>query len=325
MTLKKLAQLANVSLAVVSKAFSGRDDVSDAMREHVFSVAREHGCFQKFYHARYDKPVVAVIIPEAISKYYIRYIETLKRDIEENGYTMLLSISNFDQLMTEELVRYYTEHSKVDGLIIIDGRSNPSKDSYTAIVSANPLAQADVGATISFRHASGTKQCLEYLYSLGHRRIAYVGEELTNYKRKCLLNEAKALGIELCDSHMYTSRLRFEDAGRDGVKKLFSGKTEAPTAIIGAYGYITQGVIAELCDMGLRIPEDVSVISMDNDPYPVHTSLDVACIPSGIDEICEQAMKYLHERIGTDNPNAPCLCTINSTFHVGNTVADIRS
>ena len=99
MTLSKLAQLANVSVSVVSKAFSGKGDVSDAMREHIFSVAKEHGCFQKFYHARYDKPVVAVIIPEAISKYYIHYIETLKKDMDESGYTMLLSISNFDNAM----------------------------------------------------------------------------------------------------------------------------------------------------------------------------------------------------------------------------------
>ena len=78
MTLSKLAQLANVSVSVVSKAFSGRDDVSESMREHVFVVAREHGCFEQFYHAPYDKPVVAVIIPEAISEYYIRNIQTLK-------------------------------------------------------------------------------------------------------------------------------------------------------------------------------------------------------------------------------------------------------
>ena len=60
MTLSKLAALANVSVSVVSKAFSGRADVSDSMREHVFAVAKENGCFEQFYHARYDKPVIAV-------------------------------------------------------------------------------------------------------------------------------------------------------------------------------------------------------------------------------------------------------------------------
>ena len=70
MTLSKLAKLANVSVSVVSKAFSGRDDVSESMREHVFAVAKEHGCFHQFYHVPYDRPVVAVIIPEIISNYY---------------------------------------------------------------------------------------------------------------------------------------------------------------------------------------------------------------------------------------------------------------
>ena len=54
MTLSKLAQLANVSVSVVSKAFSGKDGVSDSMREHVFAVAKEHGCFEQFYHAHVD-------------------------------------------------------------------------------------------------------------------------------------------------------------------------------------------------------------------------------------------------------------------------------
>ena len=134
MTLSKLAQLANVSVSVVSKAFSGRSDISDAMREHVFSVSRQHGCFQQFYHARYDKPVIAVIIPEVISKYYVGYVEILKKEIEANGYTMLLSINNFDEQLTAELIRYYTAHGKVDGLILVDSYASVSTDVSTAVV-----------------------------------------------------------------------------------------------------------------------------------------------------------------------------------------------
>ena len=81
MTLSKLAKLANVSVSVVSKAFSGRDDVSESMREHVFEIAREHGCFQQFYHIPYDKPVVAVIFPELTSHFYMKYLEILKTQL----------------------------------------------------------------------------------------------------------------------------------------------------------------------------------------------------------------------------------------------------
>ena len=90
MTLSKLAQLANASVSTVSKAFSGKGDISDSMREHIFAVAREHGCFQQFYHMPYDRPVVAVIIPEAISQTYIRYVEALRKESEPTCATKLL-------------------------------------------------------------------------------------------------------------------------------------------------------------------------------------------------------------------------------------------
>ena len=319
MTLSKLAQLANVSVAVVSKAFSGRDDVSEAMREHVFAVARAHGCFQQFYHARYDKPVIAVIIPEAISKYYIHYIETLKKDIEENGYTMLLSISNFDNTMKDELVRYYTQHSKVNGLILVDGRFNVSQKCDTVLIALTKTKPSRLWSTISRDEQTGIRACLEYLINSGHKRIAYIGEEHTVARRQNIIEELTSLGVDVDEKLFYTSRHRFEKAGKDGVKKLFSLGKDSPTAILGAYGYITQGILSELEAMDLRVPDDVSVISMDSDPSPIHPSLDVACIPSDIERICSEAMTVLCERIEKTEQSSTHV-NINSTFHIGNTL-----
>ena len=155
MTLSKLAQLANVSVSVVSKAFSGKDGVSDAMREHVFAVAREHGCFEQFYHVPYDKPVVAVIIPEAISVYYIHFIEVLKKSMERNGYTMLLSISNFDPEMTRELVRYYTEHGKVNGIVLFGSAPEIKRKSETALITVNDSSADSYASTVQFDLKSG--------------------------------------------------------------------------------------------------------------------------------------------------------------------------
>lgn len=323
MTLSKLAQLANVSVSVVSKAFSGRDDVSDSMREHVFAVAREHGCFHQFYHKRYDKPVIAVIIPEAISKHYIRFIETLKKDMEENGYTMLLSISNFDNTLKDELVRYYTEHSKVDGLILIDsGYALPSK-CKTVLISMSHHTLT-LGSSISFNRQTGLRACLSELISKGHKRIAYIGEEHTAKYKKFMLGLLTELGCEADESLFYTSRLRFEEAGRDGVRKLFA-KGEPPTAIIGAYGYITKGILEELESMDIRVPQDVSVVSMDNDPSPIYGTLDVSCIPSDIEKRCEYAMNILRERLGTASPNTPTQIVIDSEFHVGDSIGTAKS
>ena len=323
MTLSKLAQLANVSVAVVSKAFSGREDVSEAMREHVFAVAREHGCFQQFYHARYDKPVIAVIIPEAISQYYIHYIEVLKKDIEENGYTMLLSIYNFDNNLKDELVRYYTRHGKVDGLILVGATFEGTEECDTVIISTSHH-QGEGASSVTLDPKAGMNACIEALLAAGHRRIAYVGEELTASRRKRILDLFRARGIEADECRFFTSRLRFADAGRDGVLHLFAGE-EQPTAILGAYGYITQGILSALEERGLAIPNDVSVVSLDNDPSPLHPRLDVACIPSDTERICAGAMQILRERLGSPRPNEnPIRIRLDASFHEGKTLARVK-
>ncbi len=323
MTLSKLAQLANVSISVVSKAFSGRDDISDAMREHVFAVAREHGCFQQFYHVPYDKPVVAVIVPELISEYYVRFIEVLKRSMEESGYTMLLSISNFDRQLAGELTRYYTAHGKVDGLLLLTPVDELPAHTSTAIVSLGRYTPDERGACISLEPATGIAAALAYLKELGHTRIAYVGEHFTHTKRTILADELEKAGLTARPEWLVTSFARFEEAGRDGVRRIWS-QAERPTAIFGAYGYITRGILQELEDMGLRVPEDVSVISMDNQPSPLSATRDVTCIPSEIEQSCAMALELLKQRIHSADPNAPYHCQIPTTLHKGKTVKHIK-
>ena len=131
----------------------------------------------------------------------------------------------------------------------------------------------------------------------------------------------KALGIEINEEMFYTSRLRFEKAGIDGVKVFWNDLIEKPTAIFGAYGYITQGILSELEGMGLSVPGEVSVISMDNDPLPLHASLDVSCIPSGIDEVCAEVIKLMRKRVGSETPNVSEHISLSSDFHEGNTVS----
>ena len=322
MTLSKLAQLANVSVSVVSKAFSGKDGVSDAMREHVFAVAREHGCFEQFYHAPYDKPVVAVIIPEAISVYYIHYIEVLKKSMEANGYTMLLSISNFDPELTRELVRYYTDHGKVNGIVLFGGAPELKRKSETVLITLNDSSTDSYSSTVRLDLRSGLSEAVRHLLALGHRRISYVGEPLTRMKCSILRSIIEETGLEVGNELMIESLHRFEDAGRDGVRRLLA-LDEKPTAIFGAYGYVTKGIIEEIEAHGLRVPEDISVISMDDDPATLHPFLDVSCIPSGIEATCYGIMDALNRALNTSDCQETNGIIIPSEFHVGETVSRI--
>ncbi|MBR2376616.1 MAG: LacI family DNA-binding transcriptional regulator [Clostridia bacterium] len=328
MTLSKLAKLANVSVSVVSKAFSGRDDISEHMREHVFEVAKKHGCFQQFYHARYDKPVIAVIIPEAISKYYIRYIQKLKEEIELNGYTMLLSISNFDPELIKELTNYYVVHSKVDGLIVIDENFSPSfnpADFKTAIVTISSNKYSFSGTHIVKSNVNGIHDAISYLYENGHKNIGFIGEFLTENKQKAIEKELSNFNLNIIKDWFFSSSLRFEEAGKKGIETIYSKKGEKPTAIIGAYGYITQGILSKLKELNISVPNDVSVISLNNEPSPISSEMDVSFVSSNIDNLCTMAIEILNEKMGVDNPNNTAnIIDVDYSFYMGNTISKAK-
>lgn len=93
--------------------------------------------------------------------------------------------------------------------------------------------------------------------------------------------------------------------------------------MFGAYGYITQGIIRELVAEGLRVPDDWSVISMDNDPYPLDDTLDVACIPSDVERICDCMLELLEARMQAQTAPLPCRTVLPASFYKGNSIQKI--
>lgn len=320
MTLSKLAKLANVSISVVSKAFSGRDDVSDSMREHVFAVARENGCFEQFYHAPYDKPVVALILPEIISNHYVLYLEALKKSLEECGYTLLLSISNFDADMERELIRYYTESAKVDAIITFRAPTVPPPAKTVCITFSGK--SNDYGTHICRDLRTGVCEALDRLSALGHKKIAFVGEMLATGQGQLLRELCRERDILLTDDCFIVARSRFERAGREGADRLCALK-EKPSAVFCAYGYIAVGLLDALREQGVSVPDDISVISMNNCANPFPPEGSVACIPSIAEAHCREAIAMLNEQLASGDRSARTV-RIPTFFVDGATLARAR-
>lgn len=321
MTLSQLARLANVSVSVASKAFSGKEGVSDAMREHVFAVAREYGCFAQFYNAPYGRPVVVLIVPEIDSRCYIKFIEEFKRAIDRNGYTMLLSISNFDPQMEQTLIKYHSEHSKVDALVSISSHAEFPCGNDTVFINIGKNTTR-YGVCVNAELNDGLAEAVEHLVKNGHRRIAYVSEPLTLSKAEKLHECLTKHNLLLEERYFIRSQKRFEEAGADGIAQLLA-LSEPPSAVFGAYGNVTQGILAELRRRGLSVPEDMSVISMDNVPSPLDERLDVACIDSRIEAVCALAMREIESRLGDGHSNAPLVLTIPTHFHAGQSIRSV--
>lgn len=291
MTMRELAELANVSVSTVSKAFNDADDICIETKQHIFEIAKQHGCYGKFYKGKYSKKIIAIICSDLISNYYINFIEKLQHEIERHNGMVMISSDHFNKAKQSELIDYYASYLHVDGIIVF-GLGSPIKKGYDIpIVSLFSSIDDRIDSiNITFKYA--IEEAVDKLYTLGHKSIAFIGEKHTLSKAKTFESAAKAYGIKCT---VIESEYRFEKAGKQGVKELLSHKNDC-TAIICGYDNIAYGAIKQLKTEGYKVPEDYSVIGMDNLSLSESFDTELTSIDSSPDEICELACDLLQKK-----------------------------
>lgn len=292
MTMRELARLANVSVSTVSKAFHEAEDVSEDTRKRIFDLARQHGCYGKFYKGKYPKQIIAIICPELGSNFYTAYVERLQKLIEDHNGIALVSAFHFDTNVQEELVEYYASYLQVDGILVF-GLSSPLKKGYDIPI-VSLLAHANT--TVDAVHVDIKAPILEavsLLHSLGHRKIAFIGEELTVGKETFFIEAINE--IPSAQGLVIQSHYRFEQAGEDGVQQLLK-QYDDYTALVCAYDDIAIGAIRQLKRKGLEIPQDISVVGIDNIHFSEYTETSLTTIDTNPDEVCLIAWDLLQKK-----------------------------
>ena len=137
------------------------------------------------------------------------------------------------------------------------------------------------------------KEAIAYLDSLGHREIAFVGENLTVKKEERFMAATAGLTGKY---YAVRSKYRFGEAGVDGIRQILdSGKR--PTAIVCAYDDMAIGAIRYLHEQGYSIPEDMSVIGMDNIEVAKYMEHSLTSIDTSPDEVCALAWDLMQKKM----------------------------
>lgn len=296
MTMRELAKLANVSVSTVSKAFHDADDISRETRELVFETARKYGCFGKFYKGKFHKQIIAIICPELSGGFYTNYVEQMQQIIESHNGIALISVDHFSKTAQSELWEYYASYLQVDGIIIFNLRG-PLKKGYDIPIVSLFTAPDPTVDTVQVNWDVPMEEAIRMLKSLGHKNITFIGEKLTRTKAAVFRN---AIGEP--EPRIIESSLRFEKAGEDGVRQLLETQKDC-TAIICAYDAIAFGAIKQLKRSGYRVPDDISVVGIDNVSAAAHAETSLTTIDSNPREMCmlawdiiqkKQESKYYH-------------------------------
>lgn len=322
MTLNTLAKLAGVSVATVSKAFSGSEEISADTRERIFSLAREHGCFDKYNKNKFDKKVIAVISPEMTSDYYNAFLSILNREISAQGGLMTVSVSNFDKDRSAELFSYYTSYCKADGVIILcsaEAIKNPTLMPAVVIGSYHGTEPIDV---VRLCWKPAIQEVVSYLKAHGHTEIGYVGEPLTESRKEALIEVLQEHGLPVREEFFRISQKRFEDAGIEVMEQWLSEGSPLPTAIITAYDHIALGAMQVLRQHNIRIPEDISIIGSDDIPVASYLETSLSSIRTHMDEACATAVDLIMKKLKNQHYRARREILLHSEFVPRDTSAD---
>lgn len=312
--LADIAERLGVSTVTVSKALSGQKGVSEELREKIKQLADEMGYKQPSAKRREKNGKsynIGVLISERWldkydSFYWQMYQQVATRAVAKECFTLMEVVSM--QMETEcEMPRLVQEH-KVDGIIVI-GRLFERYITFLNEKSAIPLVyldycneKADTDAVVSDSYY-GAYHMTNYLFEMGHRKIAYVGTLLaTGSITDRYFGYVKSMlehGLTVRDDWVIDDRDR-ED-GKIDAEQMIELPEEMPTAFVCNCDLTASYLIKKLQDAGYRVPDDISVVGYDNYLFPGLCDVEITTYEVDMKEMARRAIQMLTKKISGEN------------------------
>ncbi|GAP13568.1 transcriptional regulator, LacI family [Longilinea arvoryzae] len=280
-TIQDVARDAGVSASTVSRVLNGKSDVAKETQDRILSVIEELG-FTTNLAARSmrsrKKNLIGLIMPDIAYPFAIEVMKGVNRAIAESEFDLLVyTTGNVRKSGRAHHERKYVSlltKSISDGVIIVApvvGEFNTDEP----IVSIDPVMSNPTNPSIHATNYQGSMEAMEYLIGLGHRRIGYIGGriELESSNRRLLgyRDSLKNANIPV-DEELIASGDFTTETGISCSRTLLS-LPNRPTAIFASNDQMAMGVFQVAEEMGLRIPEDFSLVGFDNIPESKYLGL----------------------------------------------------
>jgi len=270
-TMRDVARQAGVSPATVSRVLNNGGYIANPTRERVLAVVEQLN-YYKNVHARRlatgRSDLFGLVISDIANPYFPEVIRGFQNSAWDRGFDVLLLNTEYRQERTEAIVRKLVE-SGVRGVAVMTASldENATKELTGAgigMVFSNLCRARRLVSNIDVNYLRGIDQAIEHAVALGHRRAAVVAGPTANRTARTI---AEALVERIGRKRMQllsVSRSDYRvDAGASAVRQIL-GAAALPTVIFGGSDLIAMGAMSALEEAGVRVPEDVSIVGIDN-------------------------------------------------------------
>jgi DNA-binding LacI/PurR family transcriptional regulator len=278
-TIEDVAAAAGVSVATVSRALRGLPNVAASTRERIHEVAttlsyRADPAASRLAAGRSRS--IAVAVPMLNTWYFSQVVAGAEAVCAEAGYDTIVAGVGHDRAERSILDGSSALHRRVDGLILVDVSLF---DTELEFHRSTGLALVSVGArqigfpSIGIDDVEVGRLAAQHLIDLGHRRIGLIHGatedpfdfEVPLLRQQGFESAMRAAGIEL-DPALYAPGDFTVDGGARAAAQLLDS-ADPPTAIFAMADEMAFGVARYARERGLRIPEDVSLVGVDDHDF----------------------------------------------------------
>lgn len=303
--IRAVAAMAKVSIATVSRTINGSPLVSDKLTKRVWQAIEQLNYFPNT-HARSlvsgRSRILGIIVENITNPFFPELIQNFEEIAVANGYEILVSSSNSDPAILTTCVRRMIER-KVEGVAMLTfGEEEPVLDQLAfheiPLVLAEFRLDNPRTSTILLDYETGIRAAVKHLAELGHTKIAFLAgphnihSAMTRENNFRTAMEAAALPIQKkwiieCDH-----TLKGGVAGFDRLQ----GLATPPTAILCSNDMTAIGVLRAAYMQGLRVPQDLSVVGLDDIDFAEFTLPPLSTIRLSRRELARAAFDALRQQ-----------------------------
>ncbi len=273
-SMKDIAKQCHVSIASVSKALNGYSDIGEDTRNLIIRTAHEMGYLPnssaRALKTKKSYNLGVLFVDAAMNglthEYFNHVLESFKYTAEEKGYdiTFIAGHAGGQNMSFYERCRY----RGVDGVLVACFKYY-EEDIQDLIRSDLPVVTIDHTfegkiAVVS-NNVQGVEELVNYIYSMGHKKIAYIHGDDTPVTRNRLsgfYRTTQRYGLDIPDEYVKQSAYRNLEMAAEATEELLD-LPNPPTCIMYPDDYAAVGGMNVIKERGLRIPEDISVAGYD--------------------------------------------------------------
>lgn len=314
-TLKDLAEELGISVATVSRALAGRGRISLETRERVFQAAQEFG----YVPNRAARALVSgrtgfvgLVLPirghGQEDPFLGEFVTGLGHGLSEQGFDLFLTVAPEGD--TElQVLQHIVRDRRADALVLARITEEDPRVSFLLkrgfpFVSHGRLIESESGYDWLDTHGEAAfAEAFDLLYGLGHRHFGFVtiSEPMAFRRRRGDGLQAAAARTDdpFTRLDVVTSPRFDREARRAAIHRMLTARVR-PTAVIALFDGMAIATLKEAARLGLRVPEDLSVIGFDNIPAAEHIPPGLTTFDAAIRDCAYQLAGMLVSRLNGD-------------------------